>query len=281
MALIKCSECKKEVSNKAKACPHCGNPINVEKKKKICKECQCKNDIDSTFCEECGSSFVEKKESLKWDFSSKFLTLSVWLCIIMAFLLGRDSEVWEAIERYLSISFRSVDFSLGLTILGVFILFFTNKEKISLNNEITKLKKLELSKNQVSIFLILAGVLIFVFPSKGSIGQPFDNIVPYLISVMAFLSVIITIIVYNWQQLKSIREFISLTISIICFIATGLLYVHGDRLNNDTMSKVESFFETGNANPGDVYIDYAVITLVVAVVFLILFFASRTKKEKK
>jgi len=151
MALIKCDECKKQVSSKAKSCPHCGNPMNVEKPKKICKNCQTENDMDSTFCEGCGKSLIEKTvkkevEKLKWDFSSKFLTLSVWLCIIMAFLLGRDSEVWKAIERYLSISFRSVDFSLVLTILGIFILFFTNKEKISINDEIQKLKKLELSK---------------------------------------------------------------------------------------------------------------------------------------
>jgi len=28
MALIKCSECSKEVSDKANACPSCGNPIH-------------------------------------------------------------------------------------------------------------------------------------------------------------------------------------------------------------------------------------------------------------
>ena len=28
MALIKCPECGKDVSTKAKACPHCGYPIN-------------------------------------------------------------------------------------------------------------------------------------------------------------------------------------------------------------------------------------------------------------
>ena len=28
MALIKCSECGKEVSDKAAACPFCGNPLN-------------------------------------------------------------------------------------------------------------------------------------------------------------------------------------------------------------------------------------------------------------
>ena len=28
MALIKCKECGKEISDKAKSCPNCGNPIN-------------------------------------------------------------------------------------------------------------------------------------------------------------------------------------------------------------------------------------------------------------
>lgn len=40
MALIKCSECGKEISNKADACPTCGNPIHKpaiegEEKEKI------------------------------------------------------------------------------------------------------------------------------------------------------------------------------------------------------------------------------------------------------
>lgn len=30
MSLIMCSECGKEVSDKAKSCPHCGNPISSE-----------------------------------------------------------------------------------------------------------------------------------------------------------------------------------------------------------------------------------------------------------
>jgi len=28
MALINCPECKTEISDKAKSCPHCGNPLN-------------------------------------------------------------------------------------------------------------------------------------------------------------------------------------------------------------------------------------------------------------
>lgn len=34
MALTKCSECGKEVSNKAKSCPNCGAPLNSKEKKK-------------------------------------------------------------------------------------------------------------------------------------------------------------------------------------------------------------------------------------------------------
>lgn len=33
MALIKCSECDKEISDKAKSCPNCGNPMLTDKEK--------------------------------------------------------------------------------------------------------------------------------------------------------------------------------------------------------------------------------------------------------
>ena len=34
MALIECPECKKEISDKAKECPHCGYPIVKKEEKK-------------------------------------------------------------------------------------------------------------------------------------------------------------------------------------------------------------------------------------------------------
>lgn len=39
MALIKCSECGKNVSDKAQSCPNCGNPISTPKKDRICFAC--------------------------------------------------------------------------------------------------------------------------------------------------------------------------------------------------------------------------------------------------
>lgn len=38
MALIKCAECGKNISDKAKTCIHCGNPIKKEKKKEEIKK---------------------------------------------------------------------------------------------------------------------------------------------------------------------------------------------------------------------------------------------------
>ena len=35
MALIKCSECGKEISDKAESCPNCGNPISKKEESKL------------------------------------------------------------------------------------------------------------------------------------------------------------------------------------------------------------------------------------------------------
>ena len=42
MALIKCSECGKEISSKAKSCPNCGNPMNQQSQQEeylCCPKC--------------------------------------------------------------------------------------------------------------------------------------------------------------------------------------------------------------------------------------------------
>jgi DNA-directed RNA polymerase subunit RPC12/RpoP len=39
MALIKCPECGKEISDKATACPNCGNPMNQQEEYLCCPKC--------------------------------------------------------------------------------------------------------------------------------------------------------------------------------------------------------------------------------------------------
>ena len=58
MALIKCSECGKEISSSAKKCPHCGINVNLMK----CPECGAKLNGDESTCPECGFP-VNKKNA--------------------------------------------------------------------------------------------------------------------------------------------------------------------------------------------------------------------------
>ena len=53
MSLIKCVDCKKEISDTAKVCIHCGSPIE---KQSICKECGKKVNISDKTCRNCGCS---------------------------------------------------------------------------------------------------------------------------------------------------------------------------------------------------------------------------------
>ena len=51
MALINCSECGNKVSDKAKACPYCGCPIE---KLMVCPECGKSINEGNNFCDQCG-----------------------------------------------------------------------------------------------------------------------------------------------------------------------------------------------------------------------------------
>ena len=56
MAIIKCPECGKEVSNKARSCPNCGAPIDKK-----------------TYCPKCGSSDVSLISA-----ASKVASVAMW-----------------------------------------------------------------------------------------------------------------------------------------------------------------------------------------------------------
>ena len=55
MAIVKCSECGKEISDKADRCPNCG-AVN---KKKFCQHCGTLIDTDCVICPQCGKQVSE------------------------------------------------------------------------------------------------------------------------------------------------------------------------------------------------------------------------------
>ncbi len=62
MALIKCSECGKQISDKSKVCIHCGCPIETRKKDKIiCNECGNELNKNDNVCKKCGYPIIKKE----------------------------------------------------------------------------------------------------------------------------------------------------------------------------------------------------------------------------
>lgn len=53
MALIKCSCCEKDISDKAASCPHCGHPVELQKG----------GEVKSIFCGECGVEVPQGMEA--------------------------------------------------------------------------------------------------------------------------------------------------------------------------------------------------------------------------
>lgn len=77
MSLIKCSECSKEVSENATACPYCGNPLKVAEVK-VSTEPNKRVEIELT--------------SKKW----KKVILFSWIAIVVLLILFYSSKnyVW-------------------------------------------------------------------------------------------------------------------------------------------------------------------------------------------
>lgn len=74
MALIKCPECKKEISDKATQCIHCGSPIE---KKIICSECGKETNKNLKICPNCGNKLLVKEKTNNILTKKNIITLSI------------------------------------------------------------------------------------------------------------------------------------------------------------------------------------------------------------
>ena len=73
MALIKCPECKKEISDKSKTCIHCGCPVENETKY-YCEECGKKILKTDKVCSNCGCPINLEKKQNKSNFLKEKLS---------------------------------------------------------------------------------------------------------------------------------------------------------------------------------------------------------------
>lgn len=88
MALIKCPECGKEVSDKAAVCPNCGVEIAPDEVKAvICPECGSEIDPAQNICKNCGYDPVRiaKGKSRK---KKKIITIVLCAAVLITIIAG-------------------------------------------------------------------------------------------------------------------------------------------------------------------------------------------------
>ena len=87
MALIICSNCGKNISDKAVKCPHCGT--EVAGGTTVCSECGAKYPSNLQSCPECGCvREISPKETVQTGNSKDRKFIVIILCIILAVILG-------------------------------------------------------------------------------------------------------------------------------------------------------------------------------------------------
>lgn len=97
MALVVCPSCGKDISDKAKKCPHCGYEKEEEKKIIICDECGGNILEGEKYCPECGCPVSEsigedikpqKVEVTNLQVNKKSMKKVILMCIALLAIIG-------------------------------------------------------------------------------------------------------------------------------------------------------------------------------------------------
>lgn len=139
MALMKCPECEREISDKAYSCPHCGFPMKqvsieqVENLAESCRYCGEENPINSDYCEHCGMrltaySLVKQESSATIEsYQDKSLLLQQEQLYINTQLLEHE-KIKEAQKAHCpkcgstSLTGNKKGFGIGKAVLGAGVL---------------------------------------------------------------------------------------------------------------------------------------------------------------
>lgn len=97
MALIKCPECGREVSDSAIVCPGCGYPIQQRKENNldnICPECGNLLGNDKSKCSKCGFELKpqKKKKQINTIVLAIFASILLVLCLFFTVLAYRQTH---------------------------------------------------------------------------------------------------------------------------------------------------------------------------------------------
>ena len=76
MAMIKCKECEKEMSDHAKICPHCGYENSIM----FCPECDKQLSSKANMCPHCGYAFKNKRHNI---YSLDAMPLKILIMVVI------------------------------------------------------------------------------------------------------------------------------------------------------------------------------------------------------
>lgn len=96
MALIKCPECGKEISDKAASCPNCGAVV----KKKFCQHCGESIDSDCVVCPKCGKQvgdFGRNDRNIVINNSSSASASASASATVYANMRGKPKNKWVSL----------------------------------------------------------------------------------------------------------------------------------------------------------------------------------------
>lgn len=272
---MECYKCKKEINEKAIFCPNCGTNLSKKEDAIVCSKCKAKNNIGSCFCEKCGAKL--KKEKIEWDFDSKIITITFWICAIFTtYLISCPGFTRKLIDSKL--------LSFALIASGIFLILFKNKDKIDIQKEIDNIKKIKLSKVQIGFLFLIAGVLCLLgLGSQDNSGGVYINKV--FIVLISFLTMVGVIVYKNFSKISSLGSTIGqiscLIISMICFGISIQQNSYGNELNSSYEHQFESFWNSGTANPGNEYLANSKYFMIAGIIFLVLFLVITVYKKKK
>ena len=108
MALIKCEDCRKEISDKASACIHCGCPIILKRK---CNECGKEINDNDKVCSSCGCPIEEIVLKEKLESKKNFNDLS------------KEQKQYVYLEYLKEAKEFTIGFSFGLLALIILLIF--------------------------------------------------------------------------------------------------------------------------------------------------------------
>lgn len=96
MAMVKCPECGKEVSDKATSCPNCGTSI----RNKFCPNCGERIDPDCVVCPKCGKQVkdlnIDKNIVINNSSSASAASSASASANVRSVIYGRPKNKWVA-----------------------------------------------------------------------------------------------------------------------------------------------------------------------------------------